>query len=212
MAIGRSTFKRVKVKIDKVADVSDALSRLAETRVMAGIPSSKTSRNDDQPINNAQLMAIHESGAPEVNLPARPVVHPAIKASQAEITKGLEEAGKAALAGNVSGTDKAFQAVGIIAQNAMRKRITDGPFAPLSPRTIAARAAKAGRARRKGEQKYLDLVNSGISPAEAQTAAGIKPLIDTGQLRRALTYVIRKVTWKGKIIAKQLKDASKLRK
>lgn len=213
MAASRSTFSRVKVKLDKIADVADALSRLAETRVMAGVPSSKTSRdNEGQPINNAELMAIHETGAPEINLPARPVIHPAIKKVQPEIVKGLEEAGKAALAGNVAGTDKAFHAVGIIAQNAMRERITNGPFVPLSPKTIAGRAAKAGRGRRKGEQKYLDLVRSGIDPSQAQAATGIKPLIDTGQLRRSLTYVIRKVIWSGKLVAKQVKDKAKLRK
>lgn len=201
---------RVKVKIDKVAAVMTAISALAETRVMAGIPASKAERDDDTPINNAQLMYIHENGAPEINLPARPVVHPAIESIHDEIANGLGVAGEKALSGNVTGTLQAYNAVGIMAQNAMRKKITDGPFVPLSPATIKGRMYRnGGRKRRKGEQDYLDQIEAGVDPAEAQSAAGIKPLIDTGQLRRALTYVIKKIKWNGTMIAKEVVKKAK---
>lgn len=197
--------KRIRVTIDKVKDIAKGLETLASVRVMAGVPSTKAPRTDEgQPINNAQLMYIHENGAPEINLPARPVVHPAIKEVQPHLIAIFEGAAHHALAGNKEAVMQDYNAAGIVAQNAMRKRITDGPFAPLSPRTIAARAAKAGRGRRKGEQQYLDLVKSGVSALEAQNATGIKPLIDTGQLRRALTYVIRQITWNGKLAAQNL--------
>lgn len=201
--------KRIRVKMDKVADVMKGISLLAETRVMAGVPGDKTDRNDEGPINNATLMYIHENGAPEINLPARPVVHPAVESIKEEVTHALEYAAVKGMQGEPKVVEQSLNAVGILAQNAMRKKITDGPFAPLSPRTIAGRAAKAGRGRRKGEQKYLDLVKGGLSPAEAQSAVGIKPLIDTGQLRRSLTYVIRKITWNGKMTANLIARNSK---
>lgn len=193
--------KGITVVKDNTKKLLKGLAALAENRCYAGVPATNAGRKDeDTPINNAELMYIHENGSPAANIPARPVVHPAIKSSQPAITAALFATGKAALAGGGNeAVDKGLNAVGLIAQNAMRSRITSGPFAPLSPRTIAQRAAQRGsKKRRKGEQQYLDLVADGMAPAKAQNVAGIKPLINTGQLRRALTYVIRKVKWAGK--------------
>lgn len=165
--------KNLKVTIDRVPQLAKSLKALAETRVMVGVPGDKTDRKEG-PINNAALMKIHEDGAPEVNIPARPVVHPTISENQATIVAGLKQAGDKALQGDTPGMLKVLNALGLRLQNKMRAKITDGPFAPLSERTLAARRAK-GR-------------------------TGTKPLIDTGQLRRALTYVIRKVKWAGKLL------------
>jgi hypothetical protein len=44
---------------------------------------------------------------------------------------------------------------------------------------------------RASEIRYLDLVANGMSAADAQGATGIRPLINTGQLRNAITYAIR---------------------
>lgn len=154
---------------DNVPSLAGALKLLATQRVMVGIPADKANRKNDDagPINNAQLMAIHEYGAPEANIPARPVVEPTVRENRDAIRKGLKAAGDFALKGDKEGVDRQLHAVGIFVQNKMRAKITDGPFAPLSERTLAGRRAK-GR-------------------------TGTKPLIDTGQLRRALTYVIRSV-------------------
>lgn len=160
--------KRVKLVFDKSGDVIKAFDVLTSRRVLAGVPAVKAPRSGDEhegPINNAALMYIHEHGAPEVNIPARPVVHPAINSIKKELIAEQKRGAKLVLKGNFAAIDRMFHRMGIMAQNAMRKRITDGPFEPLAPRTIAERRAR-GR-------------------------FGIKPLIDTGQLRRALTYVIR---------------------
>lgn len=169
--------KNVKITIDKVPAIAKSIKALAETRVMVGVPSDKATRKNEEnqgPINNAALMAIHENGAPEVNIPARPVVHPTIQENKPIIVQGLKQAGAKALEGDYSGMMKTYMALGLTMQNKLREKITDGPFVPLSERTLAARRAK-GR-------------------------TGTKPLIDTGQLRRALTYVLRKVKWSGKAL------------
>jgi len=189
----------VKISKDNTRGFMAALAALAENRVYAGVPATTAGRKEEgTPLNNAELMFIHENGAPEANIPARPVVNPAIEHAQPELTAALAATAKSAFDKGPDGVMKGFDAVGLIAQNAMRARITTGPFAPLSPKTIAQRAAKRGTKRRKSETKYLELVKGGMAPSEAQAAAGIKPLIDTGQLRRALTYVVRKVRWAAK--------------
>lgn len=169
----RRAAKAITVKFDHSAKIAQALKEVATTRVMAGIPAEKGLRDPEDVgegssgINNAALMYIHEFGAPDVNIPARPVVYPAMRSIQKEAIAMLRKIAGFALDGKPELVQKGFHALGILAQNALRKRITDGPFEPLSPRTIAARRAK-GR-------------------------TGTKPLIDSGQLRRALTYVIRKI-------------------
>jgi len=160
----------VRVTFDKTKQVIEGMRLVANTRVMAGIPAEKGLRSADEregaPLNNAELMYIHEFGAPEANIPARPVIYPAVKSIRKEAVWMLGRIAVWAMEGKIGKAEQGFHAVGILAQNALRKRITDGPFIPLSPRTLAARRAR-GR-------------------------TGDKPLIDTGQLRRALTYVIRK--------------------
>jgi hypothetical protein len=187
----------MKIVKDGLPALVKSLETLAGNRVMVGVPGEKADRKEDgdEAVNNAALMYIHENGDPASNLPARPVVHPTVKANMGQITKSLKLAGAYALSGDKEKVMATFTALGLFMQNALRQKITDGPFAPLSPRTIAQRAAKRGTKRRKGEQQYLDLVSQGVAPSDAQQQTGIKPLIDTGQLRRALTYVIRRIGW-----------------
>lgn len=156
---------------DNFADVAKAINLLATTRVMAGVPSTKTARSDE-PINNATLMYLHENGVPEKNIPARPVVHPAIASIQIDLKARFEQIGNYAMDGKTAAVEKGFNAVGLMAQNAMQERIVTGPFVPLKPATIAAR-------KRAGFQ-------------------GEKPLNRSGRLKAALTYVIRKISWVGK--------------
>lgn len=191
--------KNIKITKDRTQSVYKGIALLASNRVMAGVPASTASRKDDGdsgPLNNAEIMKIHEDGAPEVNIPARPVVYPAIKSIRNEIPKMLGAAGVSALNGKADRAMKQLMALGLLAQNALRERITEGPFVPLSPKTIANRfRQRRTKGMRAGEVKYLDLIAKGSSPADAQVQADIKPLINTGQLRRALTFVIRKIRW-----------------
>lgn len=167
--------KNIKVTLDRVPQIAAGLRKLATTRVMAGVPADRAGRNESgDDINNAGLMKIHEDGAPEVGIPARPVVHPAIKEVQGQLTASLKKAGDFGLDGQVDKMTKQFYATGFIAQNAMRKKITTGPFVPLAPSTLAKRKAKGHKSE--------------------------KPLIETGQLRRALTFVVRKIPWINKFL------------
>jgi phage gpG-like protein len=154
------------VLLDNVSNVIDGIARLTSTRVMVGVPGDKTDRDDNSPITNADLAYIHEHGAPEVGIPARPFMYPGVEKAQDEITTKFEQVGHAALDGKPDAVDRGFNAAGLIAQRSIRAKITEGPFVPLKPSTIAAR-------KRRGR-------------------TGTKPLIDTGQLRSAINYVIRK--------------------
>lgn len=179
-----ATKTGLNVLIDKVADVAAGISMLVGTRVMVGVPAEKAERKDGEPITNAALAYIHEHGAPEANIPARPFLMPGIEAEKAAITSGLKVAGQAALDGKPGTVDRAFHAVGLKGQAAIRKKITDGPFAPLADSTVKARARRG----RKGAKQELANRRSGQAPS----ADLVKPLIDRGELRNSISYVIRK--------------------
>lgn len=157
----------MKITTDNVAKVLATIQELAGKQVLVGIPASKATREegDAEPINNAQLGHIHEYGAPASNIPARPFLIPGVARAQESINGHLQKAAKAAMDGNEEKVDVELNATGLVAQAGARYEINNGDLAPLSDRTLAERR-KRGR-------------------------TGIKPLIDTGQLRNAITYVIR---------------------
>lgn len=158
----------VKTVIDNVKGLTESLRSLSNFDVLVGIPSDKALRkNDDgEPINNAALGYIHENGAPEAGIPARPFLSAGIESAREEINKRLRSAAEAAVEGKPELVMRRLGAVGLTAQNAVRAKINEGVPPPLAPSTIAARL-------RRGR-------------------TGDKPLIDTGQLRNSISYVIRK--------------------
>jgi hypothetical protein len=158
----------VKSAVDNSAGLLKAIRKLEKSQVLVGIPAEKAPRDPEEgqgPINNAALGYIHNFGIPSANIPARPFMEPGIVDNKERITPYLEAAGRAALEGNAGGVQKNLTAAGIVAATGIKSKIDVGPFAPLKPSTIAAR-------RRRGR-------------------TGIKPLIDTGQLRNSITFVVR---------------------
>ncbi len=159
-----------KLLINNLPKMKIVFAKLAGQEVLAGVPRDETQRNSDPsekgPMNNATLAYIHENGAPAANIPARPFMRPGVEAVKPRIVDEFKKAGKYAANGDEAGLDKSLNRVGLITQSSMRATINAGPPPPLKPSTLAAR-------RRRGR-------------------TGDVPLIDTGQLRNSLNYVIRK--------------------
>lgn len=155
----------VKVTKDRVPDLMKAIRDLTSKEVLVGIPDTAAGRDDEDPISNAEIGYLMETGSPTQNIPARPHLIPGIEAARGKIEQRMKAGAVAALSGRKD-VDATLTAVGIVAENAVKTKITEGPFAPLSDVTIDRRRA-AGR-------------------------TGTKPLIDTGQYRRAITHVVRK--------------------
>ena len=152
------------VKGPGIGNIVKNMRALTNKRVLVGVPASTTER-DDSPLTNAELGMIHEFGAPEANIPARPFLGPGVEGAEEKLTQQMEKAAVAAVQGSTGDIDAALDAIGLTAQSAVRAKITEGPFQPLAPDTIANRL-------RRGR-------------------TGDRPLIDTGKLRQSLTYVIR---------------------
>lgn len=159
------------IKKDKVRVVLAGLKAIPGETVLVGIPAAETVRSGDgssDNMTNAALGYIHETGAPEVNIPSRPFLVPGVRDQTPSITRNLKEAAKAKMDGDSEKAFRYLHAAGMAGVKGAQRRITTGPFAPLAASTLRAR-------RRRGR-------------------TGTRPLIDTGQLRRSLTHVIRKET------------------
>lgn len=162
-----------KILSDKTKEIQKALRDLADSQVMVGIPDTADGRSAGAAIGNAALGYLHETGSPANNIPPRPFLQPGVNESKDKWLAYLKQAGELAMEGKASAVDKALHAAGITAVTAVKARITAGIPPPLKPATVAAR-----QRRTKSRQ--------------ANSAADVTPLIDTGQLLASITYVVRK--------------------
>ena len=169
---------------DEADKLLKAVQTLTRQEVLVGVPDATAGRKgDDEPISNAAIGYINEFGSPEQNIPARPFLIPGVRDAAPKFIKRLHDAAKAAVAGKNDTVQANLMAAGLVAQNAVRAKISAGPFVPLADATVAARARRG----RKGAIAEMASRAAGNAPGTELA----RPLIDTGQLRRAITYVTR---------------------
>lgn len=182
--------------IDKMKQLKEALIKLKNIDVMVGIPQANDSRNNsgESQISNAELAFVHTNGVRAVSMrkemesnvqqhgyhkahemyiqakgsplwqsPPRPIIEPAIEADKEVITELLKEAMAATLEGNQELAQVKLNAAGLEGQAASQDWFTN-PKNGWAPNS-------EDTVKRKGSDK---------------------PLIDTGELRKAITYVVRK--------------------
>ena len=188
----------VRKTIDNVDKIRERMATLTKSDVLVGIPAEKASR-PGTPINNAALAYIHEFGSPAQNIPARPFLFPGVRAIQPQAIALFKQGGRDVLQGATS-PSVVLNKVGLLARNSVVNAITDPvpPFVPLKPATIRARLRKtaAGRRKLRGLKKIKDAASWDQAQSNAALsmwaeAGNIHPLIDTGQLRAAISYVVR---------------------
>jgi hypothetical protein len=185
---------RLVVIKDDVPAVVAAINELVGKEVLIGIPDKTTDRQQEegQAITNATLGYIHETGSPEANIPARPFLIPGVEQAEEPALERLKKAAQVSLRGDTKSADKYLNDAGIIASNSVKKVFWSNNWEPLKPSTVANRHRQRGTKMREAERHYLELIGEGMSPADAQATAGIQPLVDTAQLRNAITYIVRK--------------------
>lgn len=129
--------------------------------VLIGIPMSTAERPEGE-ITNAELGYIHEYGAPEANIPARPFLTTGVESVKGKALELMKKAIIADLENKPKLRDKILNQIGLLCVSAVKEKIDTGPFVPLAPSTIRARGDKTAQ-----------------------------PLINTGNLQNSITYVIR---------------------
>lgn len=183
----------VTTRVDNAQAILDALRSLTKKDVLVGIPSEDSER-EDVPFGNAGIGYVNEYGSPAQNTPPRPHLIPGVKSVEEQTVPQLKAAAQAALDGNAAGAERALNRAGTLAANGVKRYMTITGFTPLADSTVEARArrgrkgAKAELARRSADGKL-----NAINPDSGQLISNenVRPLIDTGQYRRAITYVVR---------------------
>lgn len=190
---------RVVILRDEVDSIVTSIRALSTKEVLIGIPESKTTRQTGG-VTNADLGYIHEFGAPEANIPARPFLIPGVRKATNDALAHLRGAVLAALDGKADVALNELRAAGIIGMTYVKRELRTGNFVPLKPATVANRfRSRDTLSRRTNEDRYLQLVGWGtgqpgaMTPKDAQDATGIRPLINTAQLLASITYVVRQV-------------------
>lgn len=172
----------IAVTVDHVGNIENALKALVAKELYVGIPAEKGIRSEG-PITNAALLYIHEHGAPEANIPARPSVNPTIKAHQDDlIVPMLKQAAVEAFEG--MSPERTLSILGQKVADAIRSRIQAGIPPPLKDATIVARLRRLAEYQKAGSKKRKEM-------REVAIEEGATPLIDTTQMLKAITWVLR---------------------
>jgi len=155
------------VTSDFTEDFNKIIKRFKNDTVLVGIPESESSREkEDTDITNAALLAINNFGSPQNNIPARPVMEIGIRKAQTEIAEIFKNGAIKALSEGLSALPILYERAGIVASTSIKKVIN-------SQEGIEAPAA------------------STLDAREARGFKGTKALIVTGQMRNAITYVVK---------------------
>lgn len=156
----------LKITSDFTKEFNDVVKKFRNDDILVGIPEQEAPREEGEPINNAALLAINEFGSPDQNIPARPVMAIGIRNAQAQIAQLFKDGAKAALSKGIAAISIYYNRIGIVASNSVKKAINaQEGFPGPAESTLAARKSKGFK--------------------------GTKALVVTGQMRNAITYVIR---------------------
>ena len=190
------------VNTKQFIDVKTLLKGLASYDVLVGIPDATTDRKRGE-VTNAELAYLHthgvskqsarqeieenvskgmnyresrklvhqlyilRNGSPAWRIPPRPIIEPAIEDSSDVIAEKLQQALGSFLKADIISGERKLKITGMKAQNIVRAWFVNpkNNWPPNSPATIMMKTKGKG-----GETK---------------------PLIDTGELRKSITYVVR---------------------
>lgn len=192
----------VKISGASLDKLREDLLLLADAEVLVGVPDENADRDPDPAVGreptNATLAYIHDQGAPEANIPQREFMRPGVVSVVPKLEQKLSDTMRAVLrGGGAAKVEQGLTQVGIIAAVAIQTFVNDGVPPPLSEYTLKQRTRKgrkSGGGARKGAAMELANRAKGM-PASVEHA---KPLVDTAQLRNAITFAIRSRKKRGK--------------
>lgn len=189
--------------------VAKAAKGMNGDQLYIGIPERKTRRRQfgfigpitqKQAISNAGLLYIHTNGSPKWNIPPRPVIEPSIEANRKQIENFLFTAAAQRLDGTKAESNKTLKLCGQFAANGAKAWFKDprNNWPQDAPRTIAKKINKLRSEKNWMTERHKEWLRAStilrLSPYRPKFGSTPldtvnTPLIDTGQLRRAITWV-----------------------
>lgn len=177
------TVKAIEEENAILQKIKAAMDEIREHDALIGIPeegnNSHKAQEGDTPISNAELLFIHSNGSPINNIPARDVLDPSLLHNKAEIGDQMKNVLDKALEGNVDGAIRELKAAGMLGANKAKAWFTDPANGWDGNEDITV------------EGGWMKNKKSG-KPFYVKGKKSSQPLIDTGELRKAITSTIRK--------------------
>ncbi len=164
---------KIKVTSDNTKNFMNVIRTLKDQEVLVGIPEDDTTRNDAEEagtVTNAFLLYINENGSPANNIPERPAMKIGLSIAADDIAEQFYLGAKNALDGGQDAIDKYYNRAGFIASSAIKKVIND-------------------------QTGLKEPAESTIASRKSRGFKGTKALIVTGQMRNAITHVVRDKSW-----------------
>lgn len=168
----------LKVTSDFTKQFNDAIKRFRHDKVLVGIPEDANDRKPEEgesaEMGNAALLAIANFGSPMNNIPPWPIMAIGIRNAQDSIATQFKTCAQAVLSSLIRGTsgldamDTYYNRAGIIASTSVKKVINTQEDVPTNKPSDATMHAR-----------------------EARGFKGDKYWLVTGQMRNAITYVVR---------------------
>lgn len=191
------------VKSDNSGPIFKAIREALKLEVLVGVPDSTATRAPEpgkpNPPSNALVGYVQEFGDDQLRIPPRPFLLPGVKAMQDQVPAMLVKGIEGAFLGKPDAYRKALDQVGLAAVDSVKQTMVAGGFAPLSQRTIEARARRKyadtgklhGTATSRNARTFLELQAEGTPDAVLHDAGLATPLLDTRSLFKSITHVIR---------------------
>ena len=146
-----------------VEELKKRLEEIANTRILVGIPQDNKEANSSKYATNAQKLYYNSKGSPARNIPPRPVIEPAIEDKFEVISNEIREGAIKGLEGDMQGFYDNYERAGLMAFTASVDWF-DNPKNNWKPNAESTIKAKGSDS----------------------------PLIDTGEMRKSITYAITK--------------------
>lgn len=152
------------VEIDNnTNEILKLVKEAAALEILVGIPDDASGRQDHSTAaaTNAELLFIHTNGSPINGIPARPVIEPALEHDREQVGTLLQ-------------------------------KVADGALSGSKDRMLAA-AEKAGQqGANLARAWFTNPANGWAANDEATIKAkgSDRPLIDTGEMRKSITYKV----------------------
>lgn len=143
--------------------LQQAIDAISTAEIKVGFFAHSQHETDNGTVPTASIAAVHELGSIKRNIPARPFLNPTLEEKRDENVRLLLDAAKDALSGGRANLEK----IGGKLVGDVQTKITEITQPPLKQSTIKARARRHSK---------------GI--------ASDKPLVDTGQMLRAVTFEV----------------------
>lgn len=181
-------------QIDKFGDLKERLNELKSKDLLVGIPQEKASRPGDEGVNNAELAYFHTHGVRNIDM--RRAMQPELNAGTAysKAHQMYIEANGSPLWNSpprpiIEPAIKHYQKeIAQLLKDVLERALEDRDFNYL--------LKKAGMAAQNYVRDWFTNPANGWAPNSPDTIekkGSDRPLIDTGELRKSITYVIREV-------------------